>query len=74
MPKQEFQKLTFGKLKAELFKSNCHPTHSPPHKQSYVKRNSGLIMCHLVFPSNKGNTATWDGPQATVSPFSNCST
>ena len=30
MPKQEFQKLTFGKLKAELFKSDCHPTH-PDH-------------------------------------------
>ena len=31
-------------------------------------------MWHLVFPSSKGNTATWNGPQATVAPSRNCST
>ena len=30
MPKWEFQRVTFGKLKVELFKSDCHATHPQP--------------------------------------------
>lgn len=56
MPKWEFQKVTFGKLKAELFKSDCHPTH-PDHidrgefGNELHRKNPALIMDLSVFPS-----------------------
>lgn len=55
MPKWELQKVTFGKLKAELFKSDCHPTH-PYHIDrgefgNELHRKSPALIMHLsVFP------------------------
>ena len=48
--------MTFGKLKAELFKSDCHPTH-PDHidrggsGNELHRKSPALIMDLSVFPS-----------------------
>lgn len=58
MPKWEFQKVTFDKLKVELFKSDCHTTHPQPTDRVGIgnelhRKTLTLTMDHPVTPNGE---------------------
>lgn len=68
MPKWGFQKVTFDKLEAELFKWDYHPL----PEISYHKKSPGLVTAYLLFPS-VGREHCHLGRASDVSSTSNCS-